>query len=175
MDCAEPVEIDQLTHFVKVAELQNFTRAATELGLSQSAVSRSIQRLEQEVGQPLLERRTRSVALTDAGRLLQSRAHQILRIIEDTKNEITDDGRSGRLRLGAIPTVAPFFLPGLLTDFTEAFPDATATVQEDTTNNLVKRVKRVAFGFRRFANYRIRTLLYAGRPNWDLLPTVIPR
>ena len=42
-------------------------------------------------------------------------------------------------------------------------------------NNLIKRVKRVAFGFRRFAHYRIRALLYAGRPNWDLLATITPR
>ena len=42
-------------------------------------------------------------------------------------------------------------------------------------NNLIKRVKRIAFGFRRFANYRIRSLLYAGRPNWALLATVTPR
>ena len=45
----------------------------------------------------------------------------------------------------------------------------------EAINNLIKRVKRVAFGFRRFANYRIRALLYAGRPNWDLLHTVTPR
>jgi transposase len=45
----------------------------------------------------------------------------------------------------------------------------------EAINNLIKRVKRVAFGFRRFAHYRIRALLYAGRPNWDLLPTVTPR
>jgi hypothetical protein len=44
----------------------------------------------------------------------------------------------------------------------------------EAMNNLIKRVKRVAFGFRRFANYRIRALLYAGRPNWDLLPTITP-
>lgn len=43
----------------------------------------------------------------------------------------------------------------------------------EAINNLIKRVKRVAFGFRRLANYRIRALLYAGRPNWDLLATVI--
>lgn len=42
-------------------------------------------------------------------------------------------------------------------------------------NNLIKRVKRVAFGFSRFRNYRIRTLLYAGRPNWALLATITPR
>jgi transposase len=45
----------------------------------------------------------------------------------------------------------------------------------EAANNLIKRVKRVAFGFRRFANYRIRALLYAGHPNWDLLPTITPR
>jgi len=45
----------------------------------------------------------------------------------------------------------------------------------EAANNLIKRVKRVAFGFRRFRNYRIRVLLYAGRPNWDLLATITPR
>ena len=45
----------------------------------------------------------------------------------------------------------------------------------EALNNLIKRVKRVAFGFHRFEHYRIRSLLYAGKPNWDLLPTVTPR
>ncbi|MEZ5379681.1 MAG: ISL3 family transposase [Acidimicrobiales bacterium] len=45
----------------------------------------------------------------------------------------------------------------------------------EAANNLIKRVKRVAFGFRQFTNYRIRALLYAGRPNWDLLATITPR
>jgi transposase len=45
----------------------------------------------------------------------------------------------------------------------------------EAANNLIKRIKRVAFGFRRFRNYRIRTLLYAGKPNWDLLATITPR
>ena len=45
----------------------------------------------------------------------------------------------------------------------------------EAVNNLIKRIKRVGFGFRSFTHYRIRVLLYAGRPNWDLLPTVTPR
>ena len=45
----------------------------------------------------------------------------------------------------------------------------------ESMNNLAKRVKRVAFGFRSFKNYRIRALLYAGKPNWDLLATITPR
>jgi len=44
-----------------------------------------------------------------------------------------------------------------------------------TVNNLIKRVKRGAFGYTRFRNYRIRSLLYAGKPNWGLLATVTPR
>ena len=42
-------------------------------------------------------------------------------------------------------------------------------------NNMIKRVKRVAYGFTSFRNYRIRSLLYAGKPNWELLPTIRPR
>ncbi|MCH7668240.1 MAG: ISL3 family transposase [Acidobacteria bacterium] len=45
----------------------------------------------------------------------------------------------------------------------------------EAANNLIKRIKRIAFGFRQFRNYRIRTLLYAGKPNWDLLATITPR
>lgn len=45
----------------------------------------------------------------------------------------------------------------------------------EAVNNLIKTIKRIGFGFRSFAHYRIRVLLYAGRPNWDLLPTVTPR
>jgi transposase len=45
----------------------------------------------------------------------------------------------------------------------------------EAVNNLIKRIKRIAFGFRRFSSFRIRALLYAGRPNWDLLATVTPR
>ncbi len=45
----------------------------------------------------------------------------------------------------------------------------------EATNNLIKRIKRIGFGFRRFDHYRTRVLLYCGRPNWDLLATITPR
>ncbi|MCA9113130.1 MAG: LysR family transcriptional regulator, partial [Planctomycetaceae bacterium] len=132
------MELDQLRYFLKVAERGNFTRAAEELMISQPALSRSIQRLERELAQPVFERRTRSVLLTDAGTLLQARAQQVLTILEDTKAEITDDGESGRIRVGAIPTIAPYFLPEILRQFSAAHPKATVTVQENTTDKLLK-------------------------------------
>lgn len=132
------MDIDQLRYFLSVAERQNFTRAAEYLGISQPALSRSIQKLEEELGQPVFERRTRAVSLTDAGILLQSRVQQVLTILEDTKAEITDDGQSGRVRVGAIPTIAPYFLPDVLREFSREFPRATLIVQENTTDNLLK-------------------------------------
>ena len=132
------MEIDQLRYFLKVAERGNFTRAAEELGISQPALSRSIQKLEDELGQPVFERKTRSVALTEAGTLLQSRAQQVLTMLEDTMSEITDDGESGRVRVGAIPTIAPYFLPKILQQFSKEFPKASLIVQESTTDALLK-------------------------------------
>ncbi len=132
------MELDQLRYFLNIAERGNFTRAAETLMISQPALSRSIQKLEEELGQPVFERKTRSVSLTDAGKLLQSRAQQVLTILEDTKAEITDDGQSGRIRVGAIPTIAPYFLPEVLQRFSAAYPKATIIVQESTTDVLLK-------------------------------------
>ncbi len=132
------MDLDQLRYFLCVAARQNFTRAAEELEISQPALSRSIQKLEEELGQPVFERKTRSVSLTDAGTLLQARAQQVLAILEDTKAEITDDGQSGRVRVGAIPTIAPYFLPEILRRFSAAYPKAMVIVQENTTDLLLK-------------------------------------
>ena len=132
------MDLDQLRYFLRVAERQNFTRAAEDLAISQPALSRSIQKLEEELGQPVFERRTRSLSLTDAGALLQARAQQVLTLLEDTRAEITDDGQSGRVRIGAIPTIAPYFLPDVLRKFSREFPKATLIVQENTTDALLK-------------------------------------
>jgi LysR family transcriptional regulator, hydrogen peroxide-inducible genes activator len=132
------MEIDQLRYFLQVARRASFTRAAEDLLISQPALSRSIQKLEEELGQPVFERKARSVSLTDAGTLLQARAQQVLTILEDTRAEITDDGKSGRVRIGAIPTIAPYFLPEVLRKFADQFPEATLIVQEQTTDLLLK-------------------------------------
>jgi len=132
------MEIDQLRYFLQVAQRGNFTRAAEDLLISQPALSRSIQKLEESLGQPVFERKTRNVSLTEAGVLLQARAQQVLMILEDTRAEITDDGKSGRVRVGAIPTIAPYFLPEVLQQFASGYPGATLIVQENTTDVLLK-------------------------------------
>ena len=134
------MELEQLKHFLKVAELSNFTRAAGAVGLSQPALSRSISRLEEELGQPLFERQTRNVVLTDSGNLLLWRARQILSMVDDAKAEIHDDGQTGQIRIAAIPTIAPYFLPDRLRKFHQRFPQAKVIVQEDTTENMLKKL-----------------------------------
>ena len=132
------MELQQLKYFLQVVEEGSFTRAAERLGISQSALSRSVQKLEEELGQPLLERKPRSVSLTEAGMLMQTRAKQVLAILEDTRAEIVDDGQTGTLRVGAIPTIGPYFLPEVLRRFARSYPRATVLVREETTDRLLK-------------------------------------
>lgn len=133
------LSLQLLDQFVVLARTKNFTRAAEELHLSQSALSRAIQKLEDQLGHPLFERKPREVVLTELGELLLQRAKHILQLMEDTFSELSEAGRRGRIRLGAIPTIAPYFLPSLLSSFAKKYPDIAVIVQEDTTENLIKR------------------------------------
>jgi len=134
------MDLDQLRHFLKVAELANFTRAAEAVGLSQSTLSRSIARLEEELGQPVFDRQTRQVVLSEAGKLLADRARQIIALADDTRAQITDDGQTGLVRIASIPTIAPYFLPGLLRVFHKDYPKAKVVVREDTSDKLLHMV-----------------------------------
>lgn len=79
------------------------------------------------------------VVLTDLGELLLDRAKEILKLVEDTFSLLSDAGRNGRIRLGAIPTIAPYFLPEILRGFSGLHPNISVIVLEDTTETLVRR------------------------------------
>jgi len=134
-------ELHQLIHFLAVAKAGNLSRAATELNLSQPALSRSIQKLELAVGLPLFERRPRGVRLTEAGTSLQIRANEIKRLVDGTISELQSKSIQGRIRLAVIPTIAPYFLPQVLKSFGKANPDIKVHVQEDTTQNILQKCR----------------------------------
>jgi LysR family hydrogen peroxide-inducible transcriptional activator len=136
------LEFQQLNYFLAVARAENFTRAAEELGVSQSSLSRAIQKLEQQIGEPLFDRKPRSVTLTEIGELLSDRAKKIVALVEDTFTELSESAASGRIRLAVIPTIAPFFLPAALSEFAQAYPNVSVVVQEDTTQNILKLCSR---------------------------------
>ncbi|MFM1945260.1 MAG: Hydrogen peroxide-inducible s activator [Verrucomicrobiota bacterium] len=133
------LQFQTLEQFVVLARTRNFTRAAAELHVSQPALSRGIQKLEEQLGQPLFERKPREVVLTDLGQILLERAREILKLLDDTFMELSDAGCRGRVRLGVIPTIAPYYLPPILERFAREHPEITIILQEDTTENLIKR------------------------------------
>lgn len=136
------MEIHQLTYFVAVAETGSFTRAAERCNVAQPSLSQQIMKLEQELGEPLFDRLPRRVVLTEAGRMLLPRANSILADLQDIKQGLNADVEDGRgvLSVGFIPTIAPFVLPRVIKRFSQAFPLATLSVQEDLTEVLVRDI-----------------------------------
>ena len=126
------LDFQQLTHFLAVAKAGNFTQAANEIGMSQPALSRSIQKLESIIGEPLFERQPRGVKLTEIGSFLLVRANQIRDLVEDTFAELNEASNRIQIRLAVIPTIAPYLLPTLLSRFGKRHPEIKIQVQEDT-------------------------------------------
>lgn len=133
------MEIHQLTYFVAVAETGSFSRAAERCNVAQPSLSQQIQKLEQELGEPLFDRLPRKVVLTDAGRMLLPRAINILSDLHDIKHTLNQniDSGHGLLSVGFIPTIAPFVLPRVIKRFSQEFPNARLSVQEDLTEAIV--------------------------------------
>ncbi len=132
------MEMHQLRYFAKVADLGNVTRAAEACHVSQPSLSQQIAKLERELGQPLFERLGRGVRLTEAGKLFKRYSDQILSLTEDARTRVADDRDSGRIILAAIPTIAPYFLPRVLTRFARECPKASVEIVEETTANILR-------------------------------------
>jgi LysR family nitrogen assimilation transcriptional regulator len=109
------MELRSLHYFVRIAELGSITRAAAHLHVAQPALTRHIQRLEDELSVVLFTRANRGVRLTEAGQKLLDNASRILRDIERTSDEIRaqDAHPSGKIILGITPTLCPVLVPGL--------------------------------------------------------------
>jgi LysR family transcriptional regulator, nitrogen assimilation regulatory protein len=109
------MELRSLFYFVRIADLGSITRAASHLRVAQPALTRQVQRLEDELGVALFTRVKRGVRLTEAGRKLHESANRILRDVERTGDEIRahDAHPSGKIILGVTPTICPVLVPEL--------------------------------------------------------------
>ena len=134
-------DLNQLAHFLAVSKAGNFTRAAAEIGISQPALSRSIQKIEKAIGEPLFERQPKGLKLTEIGSLFLVRANQIRDLVEDTFAELNEASNRVQVRLAVIPTIAPYLLPKVLRKFGQRHPNVKIQVQEDTTQNIVRLCK----------------------------------
>lgn len=133
------MELHQLRYFLAVARTRNFSRAAEQCRVAQPSLSQQIIKLENELGEKLFERTKREVALTSAGDLLKVHAERVLADVERACDEVRDLRGlvRGRVVLGVLPTVAPYFLPQRLRAFTAKFPAVDVVVHEETTGHLV--------------------------------------
>ena len=136
--------IKQLRYFLALTETKHFGRAAAATFVSQSAFSTAIRELENLLGTQLVDRTNRQVTITSTGQEVATQARLIIR---DTDMLVEIAGRrrrplSGMLKLGVIPTIAPFLLPKVLPGIRDAHPELQLYLIEDQTLRLHDRLLR---------------------------------
>jgi DNA-binding transcriptional LysR family regulator len=133
-------ELSQLRCFVAVAEEQHFRRAATRLNMSQPPLSRHIQQLEHELGVTLIDRSSRVVRLTAAGRVFVLEAKRILRLSEEAKLTArrVARGDGGTMTLGFIPAASYDILPRLVSFMSSEMPHVAILLKEMVTADQVE-------------------------------------
>jgi LysR family hydrogen peroxide-inducible transcriptional activator len=133
------LSLRHLRYFEALAQHAHFGRAAEACGISQPALSIQMKELEEIVGTALIERGARHVRLTGIGEAFLSRIRDILRAVDelDSLARTTSEVLTGRLRVGVIPTVAPYLLPRIIQGLSERFPELDLRPREAVTQKLV--------------------------------------
>ena len=136
---SKPPTLKQLKYLCKVAEFKHFSQAAEACFVSQSTLSSGIIQLEESLGVTLIDRSKKQVILTAIGREVRERAISILTETEDliALAESAHEPFSTEMRLGVIPTIAPFFLPNILKTLRKLYPKFKLYIREDQSGNLL--------------------------------------
>jgi DNA-binding transcriptional LysR family regulator len=146
------MELRHLRYFVAVAEMENVSRAALKLHVSQPALSRQIRDLEGELGVALLERSAKSVRLTDVGRAFLAEARTVLKRAEDAVNVARAVAGQGELHVGYAPSLTPRLLPATLRAFQTAAPGVRAKLHDLSSDEMIAGLHdgklQIAFGAR---------------------------
>jgi DNA-binding transcriptional LysR family regulator len=137
------MEVHQLRYFCAVAATGSFSRAAEQSHVSQPSLSQQILKLEDELGARLFDRLGRSVRITEVGKAFLPRARAALHELEAARGDVVErmDSIAGTVCVGAIPTVAPYLLPRVLSAFSRKFRRAQVSVVEEITPILLERLR----------------------------------
>jgi LysR family transcriptional regulator, hydrogen peroxide-inducible genes activator len=133
------MELHQLRYLVAVADSHSFTAAAQHCHITQPTLSHQIRKLENEVGEPLLQRRKTGAYLTPLGERIYRHAQDILKNVESVQEAASSFSRKiqGLLKIGVIPTIAPYFLPSLLRLSQKRHPGIRFQMTEEPTEHLL--------------------------------------
>ncbi|OXM84124.1 LysR family transcriptional regulator [Paenibacillus rigui] len=136
------MELRQLQYFVKVARKEHVTQAAEELHVAQSAVSRQIHQLEEELGVPLFVQKGRNLQLTSVGKLFLGRAEAILTELERAVMEVREflDPEAGEIRIGFPHSLGIYLLPTVVAGFRQTHPNVKFRLRQGTYNSLIRDV-----------------------------------
>jgi LysR family nitrogen assimilation transcriptional regulator len=134
------MNLRQLKYFVGVVMAGNMTRAAENMNVAQTALSMQVRQLEEDLGVPLLVRHSRGIEPTEAGQVLQARAIEILKRVEDARHEITQIGRavSEKVRFGITPALMLTIGANLIENVRANAPQVTFSVVEAMSHVLVE-------------------------------------
>ena len=134
--------VRQLRYFDALAHHSHFGRAAAACAISQPALSMQIKELEETLGAVLMERGARQVRLTKFGEEAALRVRDILLLVDELGEfaRASRDRLSGRLRIGMIPTIAPYLLPILMENLTRTHPEVDIYVREALTSKLIQEL-----------------------------------
>jgi LysR family hydrogen peroxide-inducible transcriptional activator len=134
------ITMRHLRYFDALARHRHFGRSAEASAISQPALSLQIKELEAILGAPLVERGPRQIRLTALGEDFALRAREVLRAVDEmgALARASSGPLSGRLRLGVIPTVAPYLLPRVMRSLTQDFPGLDLRPREAVTPKLVR-------------------------------------
>jgi DNA-binding transcriptional LysR family regulator len=144
------VALRQLRAFLAVARHGSFSRAAQEVGLSQSAISLSVRQLEAELGLKLLDRSTRQVQLTAVGATLVASGSRLVDELDVTLMELRDIGvqHRGRVKMACVPAVARSLMPRCVAHCSEKWPNVSLDMEDCAATDVIRKVGRgeVEFG-----------------------------
>jgi LysR family hydrogen peroxide-inducible transcriptional activator len=134
------ITLKHLRYFDALARHRHFGRAAEASSISQPALSLQVKELEDILGAPLVERGARQISLTTLGEEFALRARDVLRAVDElgALARASTGPLSGRMRLGVIPTVAPYLLPRLMRELAGRFPDMDLRPREAVTPKLLR-------------------------------------
>lgn len=137
--------IDELKTFIAVVEYKNFTKAAEAINLSQPSVSLHVKHLEDYFDTVLIQRsvKQKNINITQSGYFLYERSKQIIKLLDDTRNDLLDSNNilKGQLHIGASLTIGEYLLPAFLGKFAKAYPDLELEVTIENTHHICDRVK----------------------------------
>lgn len=137
------MDIRKLVYFLTIVEEGNISRAAEKLHIAQPPLSQQLKLLEEELGMVLIERNTRKMHITDAGRLLQNRAKQIIELMDKTVKELRDlkEGLQGTLSIGTISSAGEMLLSVKIQRFHQKYPGVDFHIRDGGTSEILELIK----------------------------------